>query len=279
MQVRCRRERFGLLPRFRCCRSVLPAARGQVTRGVCALRREVLLGFFSHMRRVPSLHIGPNVQSHLCSGLSQEGVTVSVTITAVEGNEGIIHCVIIEWQKPGLATHLPLMDPGHYLLDESSSPRPRLFFPCLPVLPLLISASFHLFSPSFVPPPPLPCLIVILLPPHSHFSRSTSTSLSCVPCPYVLHSPRSSVSSSRSPSEAERDVAEEDIPGGRCHQYCQSSAAPRGPLELVSDWNTPTHMKTCAPSHHIPSIQVHMVLISRKYLTRGSCLFHFKTNE
>lgn len=96
MQVRCRRERFGLLPRFRCCRSVLPAARGQVTRGVCALRREVLLGFFSHMRRVPSLHIGPNVQSHLCSGLSQEGVTVSVTITAVEGNEGIIHCVIIE---------------------------------------------------------------------------------------------------------------------------------------------------------------------------------------
>ena len=263
MQVRCRRESFGLLPRFHCCRSVFLAARGQVTRGVCASRCEVLLGLFvfCHICDVsPRSWSDRMCKSHLCR------------VTAVEGNEGIIHCIIIEWQKPGLTTQLPLMDPGHYLLDESSSPHPSLLLPLSsrPSTPNFCFLSSLL--PSCPPPPKksLSCLIVILLPPHSHFPRDTSTSL--------LHSPRSSLSSSRSPSEAERDVAEEDIPGGRCHQYCQSSAAPWGPLELVSDWNTPTHMKTSARSHYIPSILVHMVLISRKYLTRGSCLFHFKTN-
>lgn len=68
------------------------------------------------------------------------------------------------------------------------------------------------------------------------------------PCPHSLAFPLDvcpqftlfSISASRSASEERRDGAEEDIPVLRCSQYAQFSAAPRDPLELVSEWNGAT---------------------------------------
>lgn len=66
-------------------------------------------------------------------------------------------------------------------------------------------------------------LLHLLLPRPRPFTRRLSVSLSL------------RFSASRRPSEARRDVAEEDLPGLHRHQHSQSSAAPWGPLELVSD--------------------------------------------
>lgn len=154
-------------------------------------------------------------------------------------------------------SHIMLMDPSSYLQKKSFSPCPSLPLghflssPFVPLLSHLISASIHRFnlwtSLSFSP----------LLPqyPRCPFSPWLSLRLILIfafsvlshafpALPFCTYSPHSRFSASHSPSEAQKDVTEEDIPGVRRHQYCQSSATPWGPLELVSDWNTPTHMQT-----------------------------------
>lgn len=64
-----------------------------MSRGVSAIersQRDVLLLFFCFPHVRMSFLTRPNVRGHL------PRVSVNVTVTAVEGNEGIVHCVISE---------------------------------------------------------------------------------------------------------------------------------------------------------------------------------------
>lgn len=146
------------------------------------------------------------------------------------------------------------MDPSNYLQNKSFSQCPSL--PLVHFLSSLLFPSFHssFLLPSIFSTPeppshfllffsnsPSPIFTITVLPPHPRFRFLVTPppdfvlTLSCFTFSYLFTSLLLFFSASHSPSEAQKDVAEEGIPGLRRNQYCQSSATPRGPFELVSD--------------------------------------------